>query len=86
MNLDSSSLWALHLFQNVVLFFKFFSYLRLYISYIGVFRIKISLKKSMCFAFKNFFFDSLTLKPLGLSVNLVGHFVAHSQPFNLVYR
>jgi hypothetical protein len=54
-------------------------------SYIGVFRIKISLKKSMCLHLR-FFFDSLTLKPMGLYVNLVGHFVAHSQPFNLVYR
>jgi hypothetical protein len=38
------------------------------------------------FAFEKFCCDSLTLKPFGLYVNLVGHFVAYSQPFNLVYR
>jgi hypothetical protein len=57
----------------------------LYMSYIVVFRIKISIritKKKYVFAFENFFFDSLTLKPLGLYVNLVGHFVAYSQTFN----
>jgi hypothetical protein len=26
------------------------------------------------------------LKSLGLYVNFVGHFVAYSQPFNLMYR
>jgi hypothetical protein len=41
----------------------------------------------MCLHLKNFFFDSLTLKPVRLLyVNLVGHFVAYLQPFNLVYR
>jgi hypothetical protein len=58
-------------------------------SYIVVFRIKISIritKKSMRLYVKIFFFDSLTLKPLGLYVNLIGHFVVYSQPFNLVYR
>jgi hypothetical protein len=38
-------------------------------------------KKSMCSHF-----DSLTFKVFGLYVNLVRHFVAYSQPFNLVYR
>jgi hypothetical protein len=31
-------------------------------------------------------FDSLALKPLGLYVKLLGPFVTHSQPFNLVYK
>jgi hypothetical protein len=35
------------------------------------------------FPFEEHFFDSSTLNPLGLYVNLVGHFVAYSQPFNL---
>jgi hypothetical protein len=85
MNFDSFSLGTCHLFQNVVLFFKFFSYLRLYMSYIVVFRIKISIritKKSMCSHLEKIFFCSLTLKTLGLYVNLLGHFVAHSQTFN----
>jgi hypothetical protein len=44
MNFDSFSLGARHLFQNVVLFFVFiFSYMRLHMSYIVVFRIKISI-------------------------------------------
>jgi hypothetical protein len=34
----------------------------------------------------NFLFDTLTLKPLGLYVNLVRHLVAYPQPFNLVHR
>jgi hypothetical protein len=45
-------------------------------SYIVVFTIKISIritKKSMC-SYLNFFFDSLTLKPLGLYLNLVSLF------------
>jgi hypothetical protein len=57
-------------------------------SYIVVFTIKISIritKKSLC-SYLNFFFDSLTLKPLGLYLNLVSHFSAYSQPFNLVCR
>jgi hypothetical protein len=37
------------------------------------------------FAFKKKYFDSLILKTLGFYVNLVGHFVAYSQRFNLVY-
>jgi hypothetical protein len=36
--------------------------------------------------FEKKYFDSLALKPLGLYVNLVGHLVVYSQPFNLVYR
>jgi hypothetical protein len=57
-------------------------------SYTVVFRIKISIritKKKYVFVFENFFFDSLTLKRFGFYVNLVHHFVAYSQPFNLVY-
>jgi hypothetical protein len=38
----------------------------------------------MCSRLKKKYFDSLALKPLGLYVNLVGHIVAYSQPFNLV--
>jgi hypothetical protein len=34
--------------------------------------------------FKKIVFDSLTLKPFGLYVNLLGRLVAYSQPFNLV--
>jgi hypothetical protein len=41
MNFDSFSLGARHLFQNVVFFF---SYMRLHMSYIVVFRIKISIR------------------------------------------
>jgi hypothetical protein len=40
-NFDSFSLDARHLFQNVVFFF---SYMRLHMSYIVVFRIKISIR------------------------------------------
>jgi hypothetical protein len=56
MNFDSFSLGARHLFQNVVLIF--FSYMRLYMSYIVVFRIKVSIritKKSMCPHLKKIF-------------------------------
>jgi hypothetical protein len=45
-------------------------------SYIVVFTIKISIritKKKYVFIF-DFFFDSLTLKPLGLYLNLVSQF------------
>jgi hypothetical protein len=35
---------------------------------------------------KKIYFDSLALKRLGLYVNLLGPFVAYSQPFNLVYK
>jgi hypothetical protein len=38
------------------------------------------------FAFEKKYFDSLPLKPLGLYMNLLGPFVAYSQPFNLVYK
>jgi hypothetical protein len=58
-------------------------------SYIVVFRIKISIrtsKKSMCPYLKKKYFDSLTLKHFGFYVNLVRHFIAYSQPFNMVYR
>jgi hypothetical protein len=51
MNFDSYSLGARHLFQNVVLFKKKNSYMRLHMSYIVVFRIKISIrisKKKVC--------------------------------------
>jgi hypothetical protein len=41
MNFDSFPLDARHLFQNVVIFF---SYMRLHMSYIVVFRIKISIR------------------------------------------
>jgi hypothetical protein len=47
-------------------------------TYIVVFRIKISItisKKKYVLLFE--FFDSLTLKPLGLYVNIVGHLVAY---------
>jgi hypothetical protein len=40
----------------------------------------------MCSHLEKKYLDSLTLKPLGLYVNLVGHFVAYLQPFDLVYR
>jgi hypothetical protein len=43
------------------------------------------LKKSV-FPFGKKYFDSLILKHLGLYVNLLGPFVAYSQPFNLVYK
>jgi hypothetical protein len=58
-------------------------------SYIVVFRIKISIritKKKVCVRISKKYFDSLTLKHFGFYVNLVRHFIAHSQPFNLVYR
>jgi hypothetical protein len=42
-------------------------------------------KKKYVFPFE-FFFYSLILKPLGLYVHLVGHLVAYSQPFSLVYK
>jgi hypothetical protein len=44
------------------------------------------LKKKNVFELKKIYFDSLTLKPLWFYVNLVGHFVAYSQRFNLVYK
>jgi hypothetical protein len=58
-------------------------------SYILVFRIKISIrinKKKYVSVFEKKYFDSLTLKHFEFYVNLVRHFVAYSQPFNLVYR
>jgi hypothetical protein len=58
-------------------------------SFIVVFRIKISIritKKKYVSIFEKKYFDSLTLKHFGFYVNLVCHFVAYSQPFNLVYR
>jgi hypothetical protein len=59
MNFDSFSLGARHLFQNVVLLKKKISYMRLHMSYIVVFRIKISIriskKKSMCPYLKKIF-------------------------------
>jgi hypothetical protein len=63
--------------------------MRLHMSYIVVFRIKISIritKKKVCVRISKKYFDSLTLKHFGFYVNLVRHFIAHSQPFNLVYR
>jgi hypothetical protein len=42
-------------------------------------------KKKVCM-FKKKKSDSLALKSLGLCVILLGHFVAYSQPFNLVDR
>jgi hypothetical protein len=45
MNFDSFSLGARYLFQNVVIFLNFFLILmRLHMSYIVVFRIKISIR------------------------------------------
>jgi hypothetical protein len=85
MHFDSFSLGARHLFQKLVFFCDVICTCD---TYIVVFRIKISIrisKKSMC-SHLNFFFDSLTLKPLDLYVNLVDHLVAYSQPFNLVHR
>jgi hypothetical protein len=38
------------------------------------------------FILKKKSFDGLALNLFGLYVNLVGHFIAYSQPFNLVYR
>jgi hypothetical protein len=35
---------------------------------------------------KYIYFDSLALKCVGLYVNLLGPFVAYSQPFNLLYK
>jgi hypothetical protein len=43
------------------------------------------LKKSMYSCLKKKHFDSLSLRPLGLRMNLLGLFVAYSQPFNLTY-
>jgi hypothetical protein len=43
------------------------------------------LKKSKCLHLKKKI-DSLPLKPLGLYINVLGLFVAYSQPFNLVYK
>jgi hypothetical protein len=56
----------------------------IYLSYTGIFRIKISIritKKIMCSYLKKTYFDSLAL---GLYLNLLGPFVAYSQSFNLV--
>jgi hypothetical protein len=63
--------------------------MRLHMSYIVVFRIKISIgitKKKYVSVFEKKYFDSLTLKHFGFYVNLVRHFLAYSEPFNLVYR
>jgi hypothetical protein len=43
-------------------------------------------KKKYVFAFEKEYFDTLSLKPLGLYVNLLGPFVDYSQPFHLVYK
>jgi hypothetical protein len=63
--------------------------MRLHMSYIVVFRIKVSIritKKKYVSLFAKKYFDSLTLKHFGCYVNLVRHFVAYSEPFNLVHR
>jgi hypothetical protein len=78
--IDRFSLGARHLFQKLVFFLC-----------------EVTLVIHCCFQNKIlslsefpkkryvFPFDSLTLKPLRLYVNLVSHFVAYSQPFNLVH-
>jgi hypothetical protein len=39
----------------------------------------------MCLHLKKIFL-TVALKPLDLYVNLLGHFVAYLEPFNLVYK
>jgi hypothetical protein len=56
-------------------------------TYILVPQIQKSKKKTLLLSMRNSkYFDSLALKPLALYVILLGHFVANSQPFNLVRR
>jgi hypothetical protein len=38
------------------------------------------------FVFEKKNFDSLPLNPLGLYMNLLGPFIAYSEPFNLLYK
>jgi hypothetical protein len=59
--------------------------MRLHMSYIVVFRIKISIRISKKKYVSVFDKNILTLKHFGFYVNLVRHFIAYSQPFNLVY-
>jgi hypothetical protein len=58
--------------------------------YFVVFRMKIYIRitKKVCtYSYlKKKYFDSLSLKQLGLYVNLLDPFVAYSQPFNFVYK
>jgi hypothetical protein len=76
-------------YSSVFSFFFVFLACKCILVYIVVFRIKISIritKKNYVFLFEKNFFGSLALKPLGLYVNLLGSFVAYSEPFNLVYK
>jgi hypothetical protein len=76
MHFDSFSLGARRLFQKLVLFF----YVKLYLLYIVVFRIKIFIritKKKYVILFEKKYFDSLVLKPLELYVNLLSRFIAY---------
>jgi hypothetical protein len=52
----------------------------MYVKYIGIPKKEDESISRYVFAFKkNTYFDSLTLKLLGIYANLVGHFVAYSQ-------
>jgi hypothetical protein len=82
MHFDSFSLGARHLFQKLVLFFLCVVILVVHCCFQNK-NLSEFLKKSMC-SHSKIVFESLTFKPL--YVNLVGHLVAYSQPFNLVYR
>jgi hypothetical protein len=75
MHFDSFSLGARHLFQKLACYFF---YVKLYLWYIVVFRIKISItKKRYVIPLKKKYFDSLVLKLLELYVNLLSRFVAY---------
>jgi hypothetical protein len=70
--------------DDISVFFTFFLvnfwYLSVYLWYTVVFKIKISIritKKKYVILFEKKYFDSLPLEPMGLYLNLLGHFVAY---------
>jgi hypothetical protein len=67
--------------DDISVFLHFFFVNFWYLSvYSVVFRIKISIritKKKYLIPFEKKYFDSLPLKPMGLYLNLLGHFVAY---------
>jgi hypothetical protein len=81
MHFDSFSLGVRHLFQKLVLFFLCVVILVIHCCFQNKnLSQNYLLQKNIYLPFeKKKYFDSLTLKPLELYVNLVGRFVAYSQ-------
>jgi hypothetical protein len=60
--------------------------IRFFLCYFFNVRLYQNYEKKYVFPFEKKYFDSLALKPLWLYVNSIGHLVAYSQPFHLLYR